>query len=45
LGLLHKAKGRTEQARECITESVQILEQYEAKARLKQAKETLASLK
>ena len=45
LGLLHKAKGRTEQARECITESVQIFEQYEAEARLKQAKETLASLK
>jgi predicted ATPase/class 3 adenylate cyclase len=45
LGLLHKAKGRIEQARECITESVQIFEQYEAEARLKQAKESLASLK
>ena len=45
LGLLHKAKGRLEQARECITESVQIFEQYEAEPRLKLAKETLASLK
>ena len=45
LGLLHKAKGRKEQARECLTESVQIFEQYEAEAHLKQAKETLASLK
>jgi tetratricopeptide (TPR) repeat protein len=44
LGLLHKAKGRLEQARECITESVQIFEQNEAEARLKRAKETLASL-
>ena len=45
LGLLHKAKGGIEQARECITESVQIFEQYEAEARLRQAKEALASLK
>jgi tetratricopeptide (TPR) repeat protein len=44
LGLLHKAKGRTEQVRECITESIQIFEQCEAEVRLKQAKEALASL-
>ena len=45
LGLLYKAKGRTEQAKECITESVQIFEQTEAEGFLKQAKEALASLK
>jgi tetratricopeptide (TPR) repeat protein len=45
LGLLHKAKGRTEQARECIHESIQIFEQCEAEAHLNHAKETLASLK
>jgi tetratricopeptide (TPR) repeat protein len=45
LGLLHEAKGRLEQARQCITESLQIFEQNEAEARLKRAKETLASLK
>jgi class 3 adenylate cyclase/tetratricopeptide (TPR) repeat protein len=44
LGLLHKAKGRTEQARECITESIQIFEQCGADVFLKQAKEALASL-
>jgi class 3 adenylate cyclase/tetratricopeptide (TPR) repeat protein len=44
LGLLHKAKGRTEQARECITESIRIFERCEAEVRLKWAKETLASL-
>jgi tetratricopeptide (TPR) repeat protein len=44
LGLLHKAKGRTEQARKCITDSIQIFEQCEAEARLKQAEEALASL-
>jgi hypothetical protein len=45
LGLLHKTKGRTERARECITESIQIFEQCESEARRKLAKETLASLK
>jgi len=44
LGLLHKAKGRTERARECITESIQIFEHCEADVFLKQAKEALASL-
>ena len=43
LGLLHKAKKRTEQARKCITEAVQLFEQCEAEAYLKQAKEALAS--
>jgi class 3 adenylate cyclase/tetratricopeptide (TPR) repeat protein len=41
LGLLHKAKGRTEQARECITKSIQIFEQCEAEVFLNQAKEAL----
>jgi tetratricopeptide (TPR) repeat protein len=43
LGLLHKAKKRTEQARKCITEAIQLCEQCEAEAYLKQAKEALAS--
>ncbi len=44
LGLLHKAKKRTEQARKCITEAVHLFEQCEAETSLKQAKEALASL-
>jgi tetratricopeptide (TPR) repeat protein len=44
LGLLHKAKGRTNQARECITESIRIFEGCEAEVRLKWAKEALTSL-
>jgi tetratricopeptide (TPR) repeat protein len=44
LGLLHKAKGRAERAREYITESIQIFKQCEADVFLKQAKEALASL-
>jgi tetratricopeptide (TPR) repeat protein len=44
LGLLHKEKGRTEQARKCITESIKIFEQCEVDVFLKQAEESLASL-
>jgi len=44
LGLLHKAKGRAEQSRECINESIQIFEQCEMGVFLKQAKEALGSL-
>jgi len=44
LGLLHKAKKRTDQARECISEAIKIFEEIEAEVFLKQAKETLASL-
>ena len=44
LGLLHKAKKRTAQARECISEAIQIFEECEAEVYLKQAKEDLASL-
>jgi hypothetical protein len=44
LGLLHKAKGRSERAKDCISESIRIFEQCEAEAYLKQAKETLELL-
>jgi class 3 adenylate cyclase/tetratricopeptide (TPR) repeat protein len=44
LGLLHKAKGRTDQARECISEAIRLFEQCEAEVYLKQAKEALPSL-
>ena len=44
LGLLHKAKGRMDQARVCISTSIELFEQGEAEGFLKQAKEALASL-
>jgi tetratricopeptide (TPR) repeat protein len=44
LGLLHKAKGRTGQAREYISQAINLFEQSEAEVYLKQAKEALASL-
>ena len=44
LGLLHKAKGRTKKAKDCISESIKIFEQCEAHPYLKEAKEALASL-
>ena len=44
LGLLHKAKKRIDQARQCISEAIKIFEQCEAEIFLKQAKESLASL-
>jgi tetratricopeptide (TPR) repeat protein len=45
LGLLHKAKKRTDQARECISKAIEIFEQCEAEVYLQQAKQALASLK
>ena len=45
LGLLHKAKRKTELARKCISEAIQIFEGCEAEVFLKQAREALASLK
>jgi tetratricopeptide (TPR) repeat protein len=45
LGLLYKVKGKTEQAKKCISEAIQVFEQSEAEGSLKQAKEALASLK
>jgi len=44
LGLLHRAKRRSDKARECISEAIQLFEQCEAELYLKQAKEALASL-
>jgi tetratricopeptide (TPR) repeat protein len=44
LGLLHKAKKRMNQARECITTSIELFEQCEAEGFRKQAKEALGSL-
>jgi len=45
LGLLHKAKKRTDQAREIISEAIQLFEQCKAEVYLKQVKEALESLK
>jgi len=44
LGLLYRMKGKTEQARKCISEAIQIFERTEAEEFLKQAKEALAAL-
>ena len=44
LGLLHKTKGRTEKARETLSEAVKVLEQCEMEVYLGQAREALASL-
>jgi len=44
LGLLHKAKKRTDQAKECVSNAVELFEQCEAEVYLQQAKEALASL-
>jgi class 3 adenylate cyclase/tetratricopeptide (TPR) repeat protein len=44
LGLLHKGRKRTDQARACLTEAIKIFEEIEGQAYLKQAEEELASL-
>ncbi len=44
LGLLHRAKGKKDKARECIRTAIEVFEQCEAEAYLKQAKEALQSL-
>jgi tetratricopeptide (TPR) repeat protein len=44
LGLLYRTKAKAEQAKKCISEAIQIFEQYEAEGDLKRAKEALASL-
>jgi len=44
LGLLHEAKRRKDQARECLSEAINIFQECEAETYLKQAKEALASL-
>jgi class 3 adenylate cyclase/tetratricopeptide (TPR) repeat protein len=44
LGQLHKAKGKKEKARECISNAIDAFEKCEADVFLKQARETLAAL-
>jgi len=44
LGLLHKLKGRTDKARDCLSNAVGVFEQCDAEFYRKQAKEALASL-
>jgi tetratricopeptide (TPR) repeat protein len=44
LGLLHEAKRRKDQARECISEAINIFQECEVETYLKKAKEALASL-
>jgi class 3 adenylate cyclase/tetratricopeptide (TPR) repeat protein len=44
LGLLHRVKGKKDQARVCISNAIEIFEQCEAEEYLKQAKDALASL-
>jgi hypothetical protein len=43
LGLLHKAKGGTDQAKKCISNAIQLFEECDAEIYMKQAKEALAS--
>ena len=44
MGLLHKAKGRSDEARKYITDAIQLFEECEADVFLKQAREALAAL-
>ncbi|MEJ2727238.1 MAG: AAA family ATPase [Deltaproteobacteria bacterium] len=44
LGLLHTAKKRTDQAKECLSKAIELFEQCEAEVYLQQAIEALASL-
>ncbi len=44
LGHLHKAKGRKDRARECISEAINLFEQCEAELYLKEAREALENL-
>jgi len=44
LGLLHKTKGRTGKARECLSEAIKVFEKCEIETYLKQAREALASM-
>ena len=44
LSLLHRAKNRTGQAIECVSEAIQLFEQCEAEVYLEQARDVLASL-
>jgi len=44
LGLLHKAKKRADQAKECISKAIKIFEEGEAEFYLKQAKKAIESI-
>jgi class 3 adenylate cyclase/tetratricopeptide (TPR) repeat protein len=44
LGLLHKAKKRADQAKECISKAIKIFEEGEAESYLKQAKKAIESI-
>jgi len=44
LGLLHTARGKDTEARECLTNAIQILRRCEAEGYLKEAEKSLASL-
>jgi hypothetical protein len=44
LGKLHKAKGKVEKARECISNAIEAFEKCEADVFLKQAKEAMETL-
>ena len=44
LGFLHKRKGKTDQAKESISQAIQVFEQGELENCLKAAKEALASI-
>jgi hypothetical protein len=44
LGLLHKAKKKSDQARECISKALKRFEKYEVEVCLKQAEEALEKL-
>ena len=45
LGLLNKALKKTDKARECLSEAINVFKECEAELNLKQAEEALASLK
>ena len=44
LGLLHKAKARSEQARDCFSIAIQIFKECETEVYLKESREALRSL-
>jgi len=44
LGRLHKAKNRTQEAKDCISRAIKVFEEIEAEAFLQQAREALAAL-
>ena len=44
MGRLHKAKGRSDHARDCLKEAIEILEKCESEVLIKQAKDEVASL-